>query len=204
MKKTLIAGTVSVALAALPIVGVFAEEADDPQPIIDTLTVNVNGTCGFSRADTGDAGGSYSQTMSANALNNDFIGSGAVSKFVSSCNNGTGYVVTLTATPLAHSTGDGEAITYATASGAALPTDPTAGSGTWVANRTATTGTATHADYSAAGNILNNGTAYATTGPDGTTASSFSVKYMVSTHTVQAQGSYSGTATYTLAQNDAS
>ena len=204
MKKTLIAGAASVALAAMPIVGVFAAQAEDPAALVDTLTVNVNGICEFARADSGDAGGSYTQTMAANALNNDFIGSNAVSKFVSSCNNGTGYVVTLSATPLSHSTGDGAAITYATASGNALPTDPTAGSGTWVANRTAATGNVTVSDYSTAGNILNQGTAYATNGPDGATQSSFSVKYIVSTHTVQSQGSYSGTATYTLAQNDAS
>lgn len=198
MKKLLIAGAASVAMAAMPVVGVFAA---DPAPVIDSLTVNINGACDFDRAQSGDAGGTYEQTMTANDLETDFIGSNGVSKFVSACNNGTGYTVTLAATDLAYA--HGANITYATGSGAALPTDPVAGSGTWVAKRTATTGGVVDPTYATEGNITNNATAFATTGADTAVQSSFSVKYIVSTHSVQEQGSYTGTATYTLAQNAA-
>ena len=192
MKKALIAGAASVALAAMPVVGVFAAQATNPESVVDTLTVNVNGVCTFERT-TGN--GTYTQTMAANALNDSF----GTSTFTSGCNNGTGYKVTLTATDLAYA--NGANITYAT--GETTPDTPTAGSGTWVAYRSAATGGSTVTSYNTAGNIAAGGYAYETNAADGATASTFTVIYKVSTHSIQEQGSYQGTATYTLAQNTA-
>ena len=189
MKKTLIAGAASVVLAAMPVVGVFAAQASDPQAVIDTLTVNVNGECTFART---NGTGTYTQTMAANALNDNF----GSSTFTSHCNNGTGYKVTLTATDLAYA--NGANITYATGDAT-----PTAGSGTWVAYRSAATGGSTVTSYNTAGNIAAGGYAYETNAADGAVDSSFTVVYKVSTHSIQEQGSYVGTATYTLAQNAA-
>ena len=176
MKKVLIAGTASLALAAMPLVGAFATQAEDPAEIVDTLTVNVNGACGFSRT---EGAGTYTQTMAANALNANF----GTSTFTSSCNNGAGYIVTGDFEDLAHSTGDGTAIAYSSET-------PTAGSGTWTAYKSTAT----------AGNITNHGTVIETNAADPSGGTSFTVVYKVSTHGIQAQGTYSGTATYTLAQ----
>ena len=181
MKKTLIAGAgvAAFAMAALPFTGVFATQAEDPAEITDTLTVNVNGTCTFTRS---NGTGAYTQTMAANALNSSF----GTSTFTSGCNNGTGYAVTADFTDLEHETGDGTAIEYDDQT-------PVAGSGSWVA-------------YSSTDstNIGNNGTAFETNAADPAGGSSFTVVYKVATHPVQAQGSYEGTATYTLAQKAAS
>ena len=46
MKKTLIAGAASVALAAMPVLGVFA--ADTLTPITDTVTVTIDSACSLS------------------------------------------------------------------------------------------------------------------------------------------------------------
>ena len=176
MKKIIIAGTASMVLAAAPFVGAFATQAEDPAEITDTLTVNVNGACNFQRT---DGNGTYTQTMAANALNDSF----GTSTFTSTCNNGAGYTVTADFEDLAHSTGDGTAIEYST-------TTPTAGSGTWTAYKSTAT----------AGNITNNGTAIETNAADPAGGTSFTVVYKVATHAIQTQGSYTGTATYTLAQ----
>ena len=49
MKKTLIAGAASVALAAMPVVGVFATAPINGSPIVDTLNITVSDACSFSR-----------------------------------------------------------------------------------------------------------------------------------------------------------
>lgn len=182
MKKTIIAGAgvAAFAMAALPFTGVFASQAEDPAEVIDTLTVNVNGTCTFSRT---NGTGEYTETMAANAFNGTF----GSSTFTSGCNNGTGYTVTADFKDLEHETHDGTAIEYSGET-------PSAGSGTWTAYKSTAT----------AGNITNHGTAFETNSADPAGGSSFTVVYKVATHAVQAQGSYSGTATYTLAQKASS
>ena len=179
MKKTLIAGAASLALAAMPVLGVFAagEPAEDPADIVDTLTVNVNGICSFTR--TGGTG-TYTQTMTANAIKNDF----GSSTFTTECNNGKGYAVTAVFTSIAHTASEGTPITYDAAATLA------AGAGKWQAYKSAPT---------PAGNINNNGVAHETSGPDAPTGT-FTVDYKVATNAVQSMGTYTGTATYTLAQ----
>ncbi len=190
MKKALVMGVASVALAAMPVVGVFAVQAPDPDAFTDTIEITVEGSCTWSRS-TGD--GTYEATIAAGGTNNNV----GTSTFTSSCNNGTGYTVTGDFTSLAHTTGDGTPITFSDENIAA-------NSGTWNAYRSGVTGGVTHTDYSAAANLTDDGIVYKTTGADTATASSFTVVYKVATHAIQSQGLYRGTATYTLAQNPAS
>jgi hypothetical protein len=57
MKKALIAGAASVALAAMPVVGAFAATSNS---FTDTLNVTVNGGCTLE--ETGGTTGDYSHT----------------------------------------------------------------------------------------------------------------------------------------------
>ena len=116
MKKLIIAGSASLALAAMPMVGVFAA---DPAALTDTLKITVNESCTFEHK-SGD--GSYTHAMAANALNAEF----GTSTFTSACNNGKGYDINAVFTSLAHTGNAGDAIAYSA-------TTPTAGSGTWTA-----------------------------------------------------------------------
>ena len=171
MKKSIVAGAASLVLAAMPVVGVFAA---DPDAVVDTLTVNVNESCNFTRS---AGNGNYTQTMSAGALNSSF----GSSTFTAACNNGLGYDINAVFTSLAHTENHGAAITY-------NATTPTAGSGTWTA-------TVDSSNIAATGGKL--GT-QSTQDPSG--GRTYTVDYTVSTHSDQAQGSYQGTATYTLVQ----
>lgn len=146
--------------------------AANPAAVEDTLTVTVNESCLFNRT-TGN--GAYSKSMSMNAVDLAF----ASSTFTANCNNAKGYTISAAFTSL---TGAGDAITYSA-------TTPTQGSGTWTAqigdgdNIAATNGVL--GDVSTADPV------------DGRT---YTVNYKVSTHTYQASGTYTGKATYTLAQ----
>ena len=170
MKKTLTAGAASLLFAAMPIVGVFAA---NPAAITDTLTVNVNLSCTFTRT-TGT--GNYSKTMVAN----DYDASFGSSTFTAHCNNGTGYTVTPTFSSLTF-TGATMPITYST-------TAPSAGSGTWAAFL----GSAT--------NPLTSGTALATqNSQDPAAGRTYTVNYKVGLKNNQPKGTYTGTASYQLA-----
>lgn len=69
MKKTLIAGAASVALAAMPVVGVFATNQINGSPITDTFTINVTDACTFARkvvsSDNGHAAGAIGNMTNA-------------------------------------------------------------------------------------------------------------------------------------------
>lgn len=125
MKKKLIAaGAASLAVAAMPIVGVFA---DDDRSITDTLSITVNATCTF---DAEHGGSATDTTYSATVLNGAqaaFNASG-VHTFDVFCNDNEGWTVTATApVPLAASgVATSHNITYAAA---ALPS--TGAEGTW-------------------------------------------------------------------------
>ena len=172
MKKSIVAGAASLVLAAMPVVGVFAA---DPAALTDTLTVTVNESCTFTRT-TGN--GQYTQSMTAGALKTDF----GSSTFTSACNNGKGYDIGAVFTSLSHTGNAGEAITYSA-------TTPTAGSGTW----TAAIGGSSN--IAATSGVLGSQN---TQDPAG--GRTYTVVYKVSTHDDQAQGTYQGTATYTLVQ----
>lgn len=171
MKKTIIAGAASAVLAAMPIVGVFA---DNPAPVVDNLTITVSETCTLTRS-TGN--GNYTATMSTNALNPS-VGS---STFTAICNNAGGFSISATPTAL---TGAGEAINYSA-------TTPTAGSGTWTATKSVVAG-----NIAATGGLL-----MTANGPTSAEGQTETVTYAVSTSATQAKGDYSGTMTYQLTQN---
>ena len=172
MKKTLIAGAASLAFAATPVFGVFA---DNPAALTDTLTVTVATSCTFERT-TGT--GTYAKTMLANKVDAEF----GSSTFTSHCNNGKGYKITPTFTSLSF-TGAAQPITYATST-------PTAGSGTWTAK------------LSGSSSSLTSGTAFGSqTSQDPTAGRAVTILYTVSTKSNQAKGTYTGTATYQLSMN---
>ena len=171
MKKHVIAGAASLALAALPVFGAFAT---DPAAVVDTLTVTVDEACTF---DHDGSSGSYTKAMSAGQLDANF----ATSTFKAMCNNGKGYTVGAVFTSLTHTSNGGDPITYSA-------TTPTAGSGTWTASVSGSNIAAT------------NGTLLNTNEQDPSGGTSRTVTYKVSLHNDQAQGTYRGTATYTLTQ----
>ncbi|MBQ9171784.1 hypothetical protein IJ162_01585 [Candidatus Saccharibacteria bacterium] len=172
MKKTLIAGAASLALAATPVFGVFAAT---PAAVVDTLTVTVAVSCTFART-AGQA--TYAKTMQANKLDAEF----GSSTFTSHCNNGTGYTITPTFTSLTF-TGAAQPITYSTST-------PTAGSGTWTAK------------LSGASESLASGTAFGSqTSQDPAAGRAVTILYTVSTKNNQAKGTYTGTAKYQLSMN---
>ena len=171
MKKLAIVGA-SLAFAALPVVGVFA---DNPAAIVDTINVTVGETCTFTSSNSGDK--TYTLTMSTNDLQT----TAGSSTFTAICNNASGFSVSATPTSIS---GTGEAITYSA-------TTPTAGSGTWTA-----TNTTDSANIPATG-----GTLMSAAGVTTSTGVQKTVNYTVSTKNNQAKGSYSGTMTYQLTQN---
>ena len=173
MKKSLIVSVASLALAAMPIMGVFAA---DPSAVVDNLSVTVDEICTFTRT-TGN--GNYTNTMAANAVNNNF----GTSTFTAVCNAGSGYTVAAVFTALNGSVSG--SIPYAASA-------TSAGTNRW----TAVKGASSSTTYIAA----SNGTLMDTSGPDTSTGTVQQVTYKVSTATNIAQGSYTGTAKYTLSQ----
>ena len=171
MKKTLTIGVVSLTMAAMPVVGVFAA---NPAPLTDTINVTVDETCTFART---NGSGTYSATMAVNKLNSSV----GTSTFTAICNNPTGFSVSATPTSI---TGTGAAITYSA-------TTPTAGSGTWTAyNSTA------DANIAATSGVL-----MTSSGVTDAAGQAATVVYKVSTRNNQAKGGYSGTIQYALTQN---
>ena len=172
MKKTLIAGAASFALATMPVIGVFA--LTNPAAIVDTLTVTVTESCNFEREGTA---AELTKTMQADELNSSF----GTNSFKASCNNGKGYNIGAVFTDLTHTGSAGEAIEYKN-------TDPTKGSGSWTA-------VVDSANLPKTGGYLGQRDSQDPAG-----GSVYTVSYKVSTHEDQAQGTYTGTATYTLVQ----
>lgn len=172
MKKLAIAGA-SLALAAMPVVGVFAA---DNISLEDSLTITVSDNCAFTRE---SGTGSYTASMAPNDLNAS-VGS---SQYKVVCNNAKGYSVGAVFTGLTGNQTTPETITYSA-------TTPTAGSGTWTAAKTVSAG-----NIAPSGGVLmsNEGT----TSASGDTET---VTYKVSTTSTQAAGSYTGKATYTFVQ----
>ena len=179
MKKTLIAGAATLVFAVTPVFSVFA--TGDPE-VTDSLTVTISPLCSFSRTSSGTnavSDGAYTATMLANAFDAAF----GVSSFTAYCNNGHGYTITPTFTSLTFS-GATDPVTYST-------TTPAAGSGTWTAVYDPDGNTPTN---------LTDSTAFVTAlGPDSANRT-FTVTYKVGLLANQPEGTYVGTATYSLAQ----
>ena len=173
MKKSLIIGASSLVLAAAPAISAFAASSN-PAAVVDNLSVTVDEICTFTR-NSGGSGATISNTMTAGALNASF----GSNTFKAVCNAGSGYSVAAVFTALSGSVSG--SIAYSA-------TTPTAGSGTWTA-------TVSGSNIAASGGKLMN-----TSAPDTSAGTSATVTYKVSTQSDIAQGTYTGTATYTLTQ----
>lgn len=178
MKKTIIAGAASVALAAMPVVGVFASTA-----IQDKITVTVSETCAFSRT---AGAGEYQASLLGGSVAENFGGS----TFEVICNTSAGETqdVNVTAEFQDLSDGAGNSIPYAAVA-------PTADTSSWVAMKS--TATAGSSAIAATNGMLID--AEATEDNDVFTAN---VKYSVGVADDQEAGTYTGYATYTLVENN--
>ena len=184
MKKLAIAGA-SLALAAMPVLGVFAETT-----VKDTITVTVSSSCEL--ADITPAGTSASnannyygtgnpgQLVTPVAGTKASPGTGTATSVRIACNDADGYTISASFTSL---TGPGTAITYSSSP------EASAGSGTWTAYASKNSGTAT--------------AIAAATGLTGSSSmtDTYAFSYKVGLGNDQAAGDYTGDATYTLAAN---
>ena len=178
MKKAVIAGAASAILAAMPVVGAFAATS-----VYDIINVTVTDECTFNRT-AGE--GTYNVTMLANAINEGF----GSSTFTASCNfadqsqpGAEGSDIQVTASFASLMSGSNE-IPY---SDGAI----TAGTAGWNASK---------GDRLADAIAIANG-ADLINASDVFTSQSATVWYSVATASNQAAGTYTGTATYTLAEN---
>ncbi len=172
MKKVIIAGAASAALAAMPIMGAFAATS-----VVDTINVTVSDSCTFNRT-AGE--GTYSTTLLPNATSENF----GSSTFTAACNFGEeGKKVEVTAAFGALTSG-ANSIPYGSAAVEAGTAGWTASKGTLSADAVFIANNAKLIDVA---NATENQVA--------------TVWYSVATAANQAAGTYKGYATYTLAEN---
>ena len=202
MKKSLIAaGAASVALAAMPVLGVFAE-GETPTPtdsVTDTIEITVNASCTFTagkdqNARTYAASGTNA-TGAVNPVNNTVN----THDFTVFCNNNSGYKVNATATALNQS----PAITDNFAYKATLPTASSTAAdkkdGAWNASFSqASGGSLTITQLPNGGASTDIATLGAASAADG---ESFTATYTAWIGTETPAGTYSGTIAYTLTPN---
>lgn len=195
MKKLAIAAS-SVALAAMPMVGVFADPAAD-QIATDTISIQVKDACSFT---AGDADRTYSVANATNGTpvsptNTD--GPGNVHSFTVFCNKNSGYTVSSTAANLTASN-ISDVFAYATSLPNAQSEAAAKADGKWNATIAAGAGL-TDQEISqitaaaTAATIVNHGAASVA---DGET---FTSTYTAWVGTETPAGTYSGTISYTLA-----
>lgn len=183
MKKSIIAaGAASVALAAMPIVGVFATDAN--QQATDTIQVTVDASCTFS-AGSGTATYTASGTNTSGQVSPS-LSSSNVHNFTVFCNDNDGYAVTAVATALTQSdvTDDFD---YA----ATLPSSGT--DGAWHAQIAGTALKNQLPDGGASTTIIER------TEASGASGESFTATYTAWIGTETPAGTYQGTIGYTLA-----
>ena len=202
MKKSLIVGSASLALAAMPVVGVFATA--QTETITDTLEVKVQTACEFVRygvkgatEQTGVAvdpswdgedtapgdqvTGKYSVTIIPGA--DPELGT---SHFTAFCNATNGYTVTVATPALVSTSSSSDTIPF---SGTTV--DATSGQG-WTLTKNGTTQiTATGATF------MSNGSATYESSPDEATAT-----YKVYTNSTVKAGVYTGDVVYTFTYDD--
>ena len=188
MKKSLIAaGAASVALAAMPVLGVFAIETDT---VTDTINVTVSPSCTFSQ---GGDDATYSVTgTNASGVVNPVNNSTNVHTFTVFCNKNAGYKVSATATALNQS----PAITANFAYAATLPSSGTTGA--WHATIATDDTSLTAAQLPAGGAATDVITKAGASDADG---EDFTATYTAYIGTATPAGTYSGTIEYTLVAN---
>lgn len=180
MKKLAIAGA-SLALAAMPVVGVFA----DPQAT-DTIEVTVNSSCTFT-AGAGTA--TYSAAGNNGATVQPSAGSSNVHSFTVFCNNNDGYKVNAAASAL----NQDPAITANFAYANSLPGSGTTGAWNALIGQTGSALTIEQLPTGgAATDIVTKGSASASGGE------TFTATYSAYIGSETPTGTYSGTIAYTL------
>lgn len=200
MKKIAIAGA-SLALAAMPVVGVFA--ADGNTTTTDTVQVTIDSACSLTATGTG----SYSTTLTNGTASSD-LGSTSINI---KCNDAGGWMVNAIG-----------ANTSTTASAGATDMAPDVAGKTPIATGTnfdgsvsnwamkLTAGEGTYApsivtgydDYHAVPSVANTKVASGVT-TDQTTGSTFTTSYKVAVSPTQQTGTYTGKVTYTLVHPNA-
>ncbi len=199
MKKSLIAAAgATLAVAAMPAVGVFAATSGS---FIDTLTVTVNGGCTMESSATAAgvyADRSFSGSVDAGTaieLNGGTTQTGATMTI--SCNaTGTAWKVTAVADGL---TGSGDAANASIEPGA-VTTGDTSG---WAIKSHATGASSNPYENYKAYEEDSQGAHYTTflTGTTGGTAATFNPSYQVYASPTQKPGNYGGTVVYTIGLN---
>ncbi len=192
MKKSIIAtGATAALLAAMPVLGAYAD-------VTDTVTITINGSCsvGGTTATTG-AGVSLSETMTNGSLKTWDADGTAGGKLVVSCNDANGWNVKA----VGASTGSDNTVMVPTSSGTPIATG-TADSG-------ATSNWAFKVSASDSGLIVSPYNSYAAVpasaqkvASSGAAASSVQINtgYQVWVSATQEADTYTGKVTYTVAQ----
>lgn len=202
MKKALIAGTVSLAVAAMPVVGVFAADTTSQT---DKLSVTIDATCTFKNVGTtedpkyvehndGTSGvGTWtSDTLAGTMLNGTNTDNFGTTTFTVVCNNTTGWKVTNTMADLK----SGENKISPNAGHSA-----TVSGYSWRATQVADNGL-TLGGVADATDTMKKGAAGEVASFAGTTdanGKTFTVTYGVGVAQDQAAGTYTGDVVYTLA-----
>ena len=189
MKKSIIAaGAASIALAAMPIIGVFAADAN--QMATDTINVTVTASCTFT-AGSGTATYAVEGTNSSATVLPIVEGGNNTHDFTVFCNNNKGYTVSANAEDLS-ATGITDKFAYA----ASLPPANTATSAWTAAFTQPDGGSLTLAPLTAAETDTDIVTL---TEASATGGESFTATYSAYIGTETPSGTYSGTIAYTLA-----
>ena len=185
MKKSIIAaGASAVALAAMPVVGVFAADVTSQ---VDTLDITIDATCTMASVSHAPSSGVWTgntlaKTVTAGALNEN-IGS---TSFNIICNNQTGWNVSATATVLTGKTTTSQNIPLGT---------PEANVAAWnYVSSTSTEGVTA----GVTGNTTSATKVASASDTTGNSGDAFTVTYNVSTDNALSAQIYEGTITYTL------
>ena len=182
MKKLAIAGA-SLALAAMPVVGVFA--VDDLQ-VVDTIQLTINSTCSFN---THSSASSTDTSYSASVLNGEEATfSPATHKFNVSCNDNDGWKVTATPTALT-----GTTVSTTIPFVASADYTNSGSTGMWSADVVVGAGAATITPFGTSATVIATKTA-------STNDADFTVTYKAYVGTTTPADVYTGTMTYDLAQ----
>ena len=196
MKKKLIAGAASVALAAMPVVSTFAVIGD---PLVDTLSIEVQDNCSLAydstTAHTNGVGTWSTNTLSASlaaGASNQALGS---SSFHVICNNQSGWHVTAVPTALNPTNTPAPTPANRAIPNASANTDGSVYHYTPSKDAGDTTFTVGGVD---SGNVAYMEAATDTSGKD------FTVSYTATIGATQAADTYEGTVTYTLVKGPAS
>ena len=185
MKKALIAGAASVALAAMPMAGVFAADIT----LTDTLNVTVNEVCTMTQSGVATSPATYASNTYAKTMTSGETATLGTTSLLVKCNNPSGYKIKGTFANLAgqksseNSTTNGDSIEYAATLAAGKWTAYLGSSETGITSAEATNIASTNASG------------------DTETGVTYSITYKVQTTDSQTAGFYTGTATYELTKN---